>query len=35
MQELSPDEYEAILRSDFCFFSQRCFNELNPQTTWQ
>jgi predicted phage terminase large subunit-like protein len=32
MQELSLDEYEAILRSDFCFFSQRCFNELNPQT---
>jgi hypothetical protein len=32
MQQLSLDEYGAILRSDFCFFSQRCFNELNPQT---
>ncbi len=34
MKGLSPPEYEAILRSDFWFFAQRCFAELNPQTTF-
>ena len=33
MKDLSPPEYDAILRSDFWFFTQRCFCELNPQTT--
>jgi predicted phage terminase large subunit-like protein len=33
MQDLSAPEYDAILRSDFWFFAQRCFCELNPQTT--
>src|ERR1700751_2700071 len=33
MKDLSPPEYHAILRSDFWFFAQRCFCELNPQTT--
>ena len=33
MKDLSPPEYDAILRSDFWFFAQRCFCELNPQTT--
>src|ERR1700738_3984990 len=31
MKDLSPPEYDAILRSDFSFFAQRCFSELNPQ----
>jgi hypothetical protein len=34
MSELSPSEYNAILRSDFCFFAQRCFSELNPQAAF-
>jgi hypothetical protein len=33
MKDLSGPEYDAILRSDFWFFAQRCFCELNPQTT--
>jgi hypothetical protein len=33
MKDLSPPEYDAILRSDIWFFTQRCFCELNPQTT--
>jgi predicted phage terminase large subunit-like protein len=33
MKDLSAPEYDAILRSDFWFFAQRCFCELNPQTT--
>jgi predicted phage terminase large subunit-like protein len=33
MIDFSAPEYEAILRSDFWFFAQRCFAELNPQTT--
>ena len=33
MKDLSPPEYDAILRSDFWFFAQRCFCALNPQTT--
>ena len=31
MNDLSPSEYDAILRSDFGFFAQRCFHDLNPQ----
>ena len=34
MSGLSPSEYNAILRSDFNFFAQRCFSELNPQTAF-
>jgi predicted phage terminase large subunit-like protein len=34
MKGLLPREYDAILRSDFWFFAQRCFAELNPQTTF-
>jgi predicted phage terminase large subunit-like protein len=33
MKDLLAPEYAAILRSDFGFFAQRCFSELNPQTT--
>jgi hypothetical protein len=32
MKNLSPPEYDAILRRDLCYFAQRCFFELNPQT---
>ena len=32
MFEISPEEYSALLRRDFCTFIQRCFYELNPQT---
>ena len=31
MPNLSPAEYDAILRSDLGYFAQRCFSELNPQ----
>jgi hypothetical protein len=34
MKDLSPPEYCASLRSDFWCFAQRCFSELNPQTTF-
>src|ERR1700747_21849 len=34
MKDLSPPEYDAILRSDFGFFAQRCFSELNPQAAF-
>jgi hypothetical protein len=37
-KDLSPDEYDAILRSDHAYFAERCFCELNPQaeflTNW-
>jgi len=33
MKDLPGPEYDAILRSDFWFFAQRCFCQLNPQTT--
>ena len=37
-RDLSPDEYDAILRSDHAYFAERCFCELNPQaeflTNW-
>ena len=29
---VSPAEYAAVLRQDFCSFLDRCFQELNPQT---
>jgi len=32
IKNLSPDEYDAILRSDLGYFAERCFCELNPQT---
>src|SRR5229473_2578784 len=31
MSELSPPEYDAVLRSDLGYFAERCFCELNPQ----
>src|ERR1700680_346428 len=34
MNDLSPREYDAILRRDLCYFAQRCFFELNPQTAF-
>jgi hypothetical protein len=34
MSELSPREYEAILRSDLGYFAERCFYELNPQAAF-
>jgi predicted phage terminase large subunit-like protein len=34
MKDLSPPEYGASLRSDFWCSAQRCFSELNPQTTF-
>src|SRR5208282_30437 len=29
---LTPTEYNALLRQDFCAFVQRCFHELYPQS---
>ena len=34
MPNLSPREYDAILRADFCYFAQRCFSHLNPQAAF-
>jgi predicted phage terminase large subunit-like protein len=34
MGTLTPTEYRALLRADFCSFAQRCFHELNPQTRY-
>src|ERR1700730_9807482 len=34
MSELSPREYEAVLRSDLGYFAERCFYQLNPQATF-
>jgi hypothetical protein len=34
MNGLSPAEYDAVLRSDFRFFAQRCFSELNPHAAF-
>ena len=31
IKDLSPREYDAILRSDLGWFAERCFCELNPQ----
>jgi hypothetical protein len=30
--DLTPKEYQALLRQDFCTFIQRCFQHLNPHT---
>ncbi len=30
MPNLTPREYAAFLRQDFCAFAQRCFHEINP-----
>lgn len=32
MADLSPAEYRALLRRDFCAFVERCFRHLNRQT---
>jgi predicted phage terminase large subunit-like protein len=32
--DLSPREYDAILRSDLGYFAERCFCELNPQAAF-
>jgi predicted phage terminase large subunit-like protein len=34
MITLTPAEYSALLRRDFCAFVLRCFYELNPQTSF-
>src|SRR5437588_7528567 len=34
MSELSPREFDAILRSDLGYFAERCFCELNPQAAF-
>ena len=34
MSELSPRDYEVILRSDLGYFAERCFYELNPQAAF-
>src|SRR5438067_5600453 len=34
MNEFSPREFDAILRSDLGYFAERCFAELNPQATF-
>ena len=31
-KNLTPAEYEVLLRHDFATFAMRCFNDLNPQT---
>jgi hypothetical protein len=34
MNDFARREYEAILRSDFGYFAERCFCELNPQAVF-
>jgi predicted phage terminase large subunit-like protein len=34
MNDLSPRELDAILRSDLGYFAERCFSELNPQAAF-
>jgi hypothetical protein len=34
IKDLSPREYEVILRSDLGWFAERCFSELNPQAAF-
>src|SRR5438132_6498236 len=34
MNDFSPREYDAILRSDLGYFAERCFCELNPQAAF-
>ena len=31
-KNLTPTEYETLLRQDFSTFAARCFHNLNPQT---
>ena len=31
-KNLTPAEYEVLLRHDFATFTMRCFHDLNPQT---
>jgi hypothetical protein len=33
MKELTPSQYEVVLRHDFATFAGRCFQELNPQAS--
>ena len=30
-ENLTPDEYDVLLRHDFATFAGRCFEDLNPQ----
>ena len=34
MNDFSPREYDAILRSDLGYFAERCFCEFNPQAAF-
>jgi predicted phage terminase large subunit-like protein len=34
IKDLSPHEYDAILRSDLGYFAERCFYDLNPQAAF-
>ena len=34
MKNLSPPQYDAVLRSDLGYFAERCFCELNPQAAF-
>src|SRR5437667_12408441 len=34
MNDFSPCEYDAILRSDLGYFAELCFRELNPQAAF-
>src|ERR1700720_1191806 len=34
MNDFSPCEYDAILRSDLDYFAELCFRELNPQAAF-
>jgi hypothetical protein len=31
-ENLTPVEYDVLLRQDFATFAGRCFEDLNPQT---
>ena len=32
IEDMTPAEYETLLRQDFSTFAARCFYDLNPQT---
>jgi hypothetical protein len=34
IKDLSPREYDVILRSDLGWFAERCFAQLNPQAAF-
>ncbi len=34
MNDLSPREFDVILRSDLGYFAERCFYQLNPQAAF-